>query len=79
MRGIAGPAAPFSVASSRFVVVARANIAMRRLMVASNDPAAPEWRWLMDAIEGLGEHFQEACEAIGPPGPPRCFAASARR
>jgi hypothetical protein len=49
---------------SHSIVAARATIAIRRLIVASNDPTAPEWGWLMDAIEGLDEHFQEACGAI---------------
>jgi hypothetical protein len=54
---------------SRIIVMARAAIAMRRLIVAANDPAAPEWGWLMDALEALDEHFQEACGAIPEPVP----------
>ena len=48
----------------REIVAARAHIAIRRLMVASDDRAAPEWRWLLDALMGLDDDFQEAVEAI---------------
>lgn len=46
------------------IVSARAHIAIRRLMVASDDRDAPEWRWLLDALLGQAEHFQEAGNAI---------------
>jgi hypothetical protein len=46
------------------IVAARAHIAIRRLMVASEDRGAPEWGLLMGAVLSLLDDFQEAANAI---------------